>query len=187
MWKAVADGARMAEQADEGAGEVLVVGQRPQRAAIAVNHHRLALAHAVDHGVAAVAGEQRAVVGVRRPHHGEGEFFATVGGEQRFLAGDLVARIFPDGIVERRGLGDRQALRWRLIGRRGADEHELAGATAEQVEVEGDVLGREGDEVDHHVEFQIAKRRARRRRIAMSPVSTLMPSGTCRPVFPRRR
>jgi hypothetical protein len=67
----------MAEQADEGAGEVFVVGQRPRRAAVAVNHDGLALAHAVDHGVATVAGEQGAYQITGTDHRAHWAYWGT--------------------------------------------------------------------------------------------------------------
>ena len=162
----VADGPGVAEQPDEGPREILMVGECPQGGTVAVHDHGLALAHTMNDGIAAVHWEQRAVVGMRRAHHGEWKFLSAVGGQQCFFAGYFVARVFPHRIVERCGFADRQAAWRRLIGRCRANEHELPRAATEKLNVQGDLLGREGDEVDHHVELEIANRRARRSRIA---------------------
>ena len=152
------DRAGMAEQGDEAAGEVVVVGQRPQRGAVAVDDDLLAPAHPLHHRPAAVERHQRPVVGVRGPHDRHREALLPVGGREQVLAGDLVAGVLPERVAQRRGLHDRQACRRRLVGRRGADEDVLPGPPAEQVEVGADVVGRERHPVDDRVELLVAER-----------------------------
>ena len=152
------DGAGMAEQGDEAAGEVVVVGQRPQRGAVAVDDDLLAPSHPRQRRPAAVERHQRPVVGVRGPHDRHRKALLPVGGREQVLAGDLVAGVLPERVAQRSGLHDRQAGRRCLVGRCGADEHVLPGPPAEQVDVGADVLGSEGDPVDDRVEFLVAER-----------------------------
>jgi hypothetical protein len=51
----VANGRWLPQQPHKPFGKVAVMGERPQRGAIAMHHHLFALAHPVDDGVAAVA------------------------------------------------------------------------------------------------------------------------------------
>jgi hypothetical protein len=175
--EAVADGLRMAEQPDEGLGEVDVVGERPQRGAVAVHDDVLAAAHALDDRPAAVEGQVHAVVRVRGAHDRRREALPAVRADQELLAGDLVLRVGPDRVAQGRRLDDRQAAHGLLVGRGRADEDELAGAPGEEVDVELDVLGREGDEVDDGVELAVADRRSRGRRVADVAVQPVRPGG----------
>ena len=132
----VADRARMPEQRHEPAREVLVVGQRPQRRAVAVHDDRLA---------PRASGRSRS--SRRRTARACGRRCATAarsspGSPRRgrraissVLAGDLVAGVLPERVAQRRRLDHRQARRRRLVGRGRADEHVLTGAPAEQLEV----------------------------------------------------
>ena len=77
--------ARVAEQADERAPEVVGVGQRPQRRPLAVHDHRLAAPDAVDDRVVGLADGDRhdGVVGVRRADDRDREAGRAVGGSSR--------------------------------------------------------------------------------------------------------
>ena len=166
----LAEGPGMAEQGNEAAGEVLVVGERPQRGAVAVDDDLPALTHPPQHGPAAVEGHQRPVVGVRGPHDRDREALLPVRGDQQLLARDLVPRVLPERVAQRRGLHDRQTRRRCLIGRRGADEDVLPGTPAEQIEIGPDVLRREREPIDDRVKLQIADRVPDRRRIPDVPL-----------------
>ena len=91
----------------------------------------------------------------------------AVRGQQPLLAGDLVARVLPVGVRERRRLRDHR-VHGRLLIRRGrADEHQLPGrrrlgAAAEPGQVALDVGDRERDPVDDRVVARAAQRRGRR-------------------------
>jgi O-acetylserine/cysteine efflux transporter len=152
----LAEGARMAQQRHEAAGEVRMMGQGPQRCAVAVHHDRPALAHPGQRGPAAVERDEGLVVGVRGPHDGGREPLGAVEPGEEVLAGDLVAGVPPERVAQRRGLQYWQPRRRRLVSRRGADEHVLADPPAQQVDVGLDLLWREGDPVDDGVELEVA-------------------------------
>jgi O-acetylserine/cysteine efflux transporter len=152
----LADRPRLAQQRHEAAGEVRVVGQRPQRRAVAVHHDRPALAHPGQGSPAAVEGDQRLVVGMRGPDDRGREPLAAVQADEQVLAGDLVPGIPPERVAQRRGLQHRQPGGRGLVSGRRADEHVLSGPPAQQVDVGLDVLGREGDPVDDRVELEAA-------------------------------
>ena len=97
----------------------------PQRSAVAVDDHRLACAHTVDPGVASAHRHQRRVIRVRRTHDGDGELFFAKGTDQPLFAGDLVARILPEGIGERGRFADGQVDGRLLISRGRADTDRL--------------------------------------------------------------
>jgi O-acetylserine/cysteine efflux transporter len=152
----LAEGARMAQQRHEAAGEVVVMGQRPQRRAVAVHHDRPALAHPGQRGPAAVEGDERLVIGMRGPDDGGREPVVAVEPGEEVLAGDLVPGVPPERVAQRRGLQHRQPRRRGLVRRRGADEHVLADPPAQQVDVGLDLLWGEGAPVDGGVELEVA-------------------------------
>src|SRR5690606_9267722 len=121
---------------------------------------------AVDGRVAAVEREQSAIVGMGGPHNCDGKTLITVSPHERFFAGYLVARVLPERVFQRRLLGDRKTCRRLLIGRRGTDEDKLARAAAKKGKIYGNMLRREGDPVDNHVESVVAQRFADSRRFA---------------------
>ena len=86
--EAVADRLGMAEQPDEGLGEVDVMSECPQRGAVALHDDLLAPAHALDDRPAALEGQVHAVVGVRGPHDRGREAVLAVGAHQELLARD---------------------------------------------------------------------------------------------------
>ena len=65
-------------------------------------------AHPVDDGPAAVERQQRLVVGVGGPDDRRRQALFPVGPDQQVLAGDLVPRVLPEGVAQRRGLQHRQ-------------------------------------------------------------------------------
>ena len=65
-------------------------------------------------GPAALERDGCRVVGVRRPHDRDREAVRAVGGDEHVLARDLVARVLPERVAQRRRLADRQA-RDRLL------------------------------------------------------------------------
>src|SRR6266581_3966749 len=112
----------------------------------------LAREHPAEHRPPPVERDQRRVVGVRRPDDRGREALLPVRRHEQVLAGDLVAGVLPERVAQRRRLGDRHPRGRRLVGRRGADEHVLAGPPAEQVDVGADLLGGEGHPVHDRVE-----------------------------------
>jgi O-acetylserine/cysteine efflux transporter len=90
---------RVAEQRDEAAREVRVVGQRPQRGPVPVHHDRPALPHPGHRGPAAVQRYQRPVVGVRGAHDRGGEVLVPVGPDEQVLAGDLVPGVLQERVA----------------------------------------------------------------------------------------
>ena len=151
----LAERPRVAEQRDERAREVIVMGHRPQRGPVAVDDDGLAREHPAQHRPPAVERHQGLVVGVRGPHDRGREAAVTVGADEQVLAGDLVAGVQPERVAQRRGLGDGQPRGRRLVRRRRADEHVLPGPAAEQVDVGLDLPGGEGHPVDYGVKFKI--------------------------------
>jgi hypothetical protein len=93
----------------------------------------------------------------------------AVGRDQEVFAGDLVAGVLPERVAEGRRLPDRQGRDGLLVRRRRADEDVLAAAAREEVDVGLDLVGREGDEVDHDVEVPVADGTADRRRVGHVP------------------
>ncbi len=78
---------------------------------------------------------------------------------QTRFAGDLVAGVLPEGVGERRRLGEEIVRRWLLVYGSRADEHILPDATAEQRYVAFDIIRRVADPVDDDVELQTPHRR----------------------------
>jgi hypothetical protein len=111
-----------------------------------------------------VERHKRPVVGVRRADDGRGEAMVSVSVDEHVLAPDLVARVLPEEVAQRRRLRDRQASGRALVCRRGTDEDIPAGTTAEQLEVGAHVLRHGHDPFGHGVELQVPQRLARRRR-----------------------
>ena len=148
----------IAQQPDEAFGEIGVVGESPERGAVAMNDHRLPAQHAVDDGPGAGAGQQGFIVGMGGAHDGEGEFLPAPGAQQTLLAGDLVARVFPVGVIQDGGFGHRQAGGRGLVSGGGADEEVLGGTPAEEIEIALELIGGEDDEIGDRVEFHAAER-----------------------------
>ena len=144
---------RVAEKAHEAHGEIPVVRDRPKARAVAVDDDLLARLHAGDMGVTAFENDAGLVVGVRGTDDRVGELLLCPGGLKEFLAGDLVARILPVRIAERRLLGDGHRGGRRLVGRGGADENELPHPPAEKVEADGEVFRNEADPVHDRIEL----------------------------------
>jgi hypothetical protein len=153
----LADRGLPAEEPGEADGEVAGVREGPQGRAVAVDDHGLAGAHALDDGPAAVEGQQRLVVGVGGAHDRGGEAVLAVGGGEDLLTLDLVARVLPERVAQRRGLGDRQVRGRGLVGRRGGDEQVLAASSREELDVAADLLGGEHDPVDDGIEGPVAE------------------------------
>jgi hypothetical protein len=84
------------EEADQALGEVAVVGQGPEREAVARDNQRAAAPQAVDRGVALQPavdrqGHDRVAVGEGGADDRHREALVAVGLQQQLLAGDLVA------------------------------------------------------------------------------------------------
>ena len=138
----VADGRRVAQQTHESAAEVFRVGDNPERTAVTVDDNGLALEQPVGQGIAARRQRHREVVviGVGRAHDGGGKALLPVRLDEQFLARDLVARVGPVGVVERRRLGDDVVGGRRLVRGRGADEDVLLDLAREERYVARDVV-----------------------------------------------
>ena len=153
---------RVTEQADEGFGEIVAVGERPERRAVAMHNHGLAVQHALRDDVAASAADaerENFVVGVRRPDDHHREAFFTIGAGQTFFAQDFLLRIRPEGIEGGRRFGQDVGGGGLLVDRGRADEDILIAFAAKQIDVALDLVRVEGDPVDHHVEMLVAERR----------------------------
>ncbi len=155
-------GGRIAEQPGERDREVVGMRDRPLARSVAVDDDGAPGAHPRDIGPAAEGRQQPLVVGVRRPHDGHRQTALAVCGDEHVLARDLVARVLPERVAQRRRLGHRHPPRRLLVRGRRADEHVLPGASLEQLEVGGDVLGREGQELGDDVEPALAEGGAHR-------------------------
>src|SRR4029450_5439558 len=137
--EALADGPGVTQQGNETLGEVVAVRQRPQRRAVALHDDFLSLSHALHQSPAGVARHQSAVVGVRRPNDRRRKAVLAAGAYQPILTSDLVPRVLPVRITQRRRLGDRHS-GWRSLVRRGrADEDVLADPSSESLEINFDV------------------------------------------------
>ena len=157
--KRVTDRPAISKQPDEALGEIAVVGDRPERVPVARHDDLRAAPHARDDGVRfppAVDHErnQPVAVGQRGPDDDAGECFLAQRRHQRVLRRDLVARILPERIHQRRVLADDVIQQRLLIGAGRADEDVLAGAAPEERDVALDVGGVVSDPVDHGVEVQ---------------------------------
>src|SRR5450759_1830079 len=103
----VADRLAATQQAHEALGEIAVVGDRPQRRAVAGHDERLPLAHPRDRREGpfpAVHGQWhlRVAVGERRADDRDREPVLAVRPHQALLASDLVPRVVPERVGERR-------------------------------------------------------------------------------------
>src|SRR5262245_19965841 len=96
--------------------------------------------------------KQSTIVGMRRPHDGDGKTFLPKGFHQPFFTSDLRARVGPKGVVQWGGFRDRKQHRRSLIHRGRADENILRRTIAEKLEVNFDVIWRESDPIDNDVE-----------------------------------
>src|SRR5260221_2254328 len=134
----------MAEQADQTFSEVGVVRDYPERRTISGHNQLLSAEHSVDRGIRLLPAvehqwNQGFAIGERWPHDGYREALVAIGLQQTFFAGDLVPRIVPIRIGQRSRLGNLVVRLRLLISAGRTDEHELAGASAEQFEVAFDV------------------------------------------------
>ena len=137
MWKA-SPMAWRGPAGPPGPGEIAVVGDHPERGAVA-GHDRLSCPRRMrsTDGVGlrpAIDGQRnlRVAIGQRGADDGDRETLFAIGPQQALLAGDLVARILPVGVGQRRRFGDQIVRRRLLVGAGGADEDVLPGAAAEQ-------------------------------------------------------
>ena len=123
--------------------------------AVAVHDDRPAAAHAGRASVGSPSRRSRSagrVVGVRRAHDRRREAALAPGAHEHVLAGDLVPRVLPERVLERRRLRDEAASGRLLVGGGRADEHVLPACAARRAAVALDLLGGEGDPVHDRVE-----------------------------------
>ncbi len=123
-----------------------------------MDHHRPAGPHSCNVGPAAGEGNLRVVVGVGRPDDCHREPMVPVGPHQQFLTGNLLLRVLPVRVPERRGFTDRQVCRRLLVRRRRTDEHELACPALEELQIGRNMVRREGDEINDDVKPPGAER-----------------------------
>src|SRR5579862_7057 len=164
--EALTDSVRVPDQPGEPARDVGVVRQRPERGAVVVDDHLLPAPHPVDDRVPLAGGgggNPRLAVGVCRSHDRRREIrFAA----EEILTCDLVGRVLPARVPERRIFEQRAKRRRLSIDGRRADEHVLGDVSGEELDVRRDMLGRERDPIDDDVEALVAQRGRDRRRIA---------------------
>ena len=156
----LADGPRVAEQADQALGEVLGVGQRPQRRAVPVDRDLGASGDPVHDRPPSRDGRVGVVVGVRGPDDRDREALLGDGPLQRQLRpplgrGVLQHRVRRDG----RRLTDRGLLHRLGVDRPRTDVHVLPSARSEHRHHPVHVVGVVGQEVDHGVEPLVSHRR----------------------------
>ena len=108
----------------------------------------------------------RVAVGERRADDRDREAVLAVRPHQALLAGDLVPRVVPERVRERRVLANEPVAERLLVGARGADEDELVGPVAKEPQVALDVLGGVRDPVHHDVEPVAGQRSLGRRLVA---------------------
>ncbi len=122
----------------------------------------LARAHPLDDVPLRLERQERLVVGVGGPHDRHREVALAVGGDEELLAGDLVARVLPLRVLQRRRLDDGHVGRRRLVGRGRGDEDVLVAPAGEDVDVALHLRGNEVDPVDDGVVVLPADRLAQR-------------------------
>jgi hypothetical protein len=84
------------------------VRERPEAGAVALHDDRLPSSHPIDRRPAAEKRHEGRIVGVRGADDGGREAAFAVGRDEQVLARDLVARVLPVRVAQRRRLGDRQ-------------------------------------------------------------------------------
>lgn len=150
---ALADGTIIPEEGHKPLGEIGVVGEHPKRSSIAVNDDRQAPQHSVDDGVSVIEWQQGLIVGVARPHNCGGKLSAAISLYEEFFAGDFIARVFPERVVEDGGLGNGEGGRWGLVGAGGRDEDILRALSFEEIDIGLNVLGSKCNPIDYGVEL----------------------------------
>ena len=127
---------QVSHQPDKALGEVLVMGQGPQRRAVSRKHYRFSLPHAADHlpkfRIAANGkGHHPFIVNVGGPNDRHRKAAAPVFCHQQLLAGDFVSGILPIRIFQRSAFRNHWAHQWLLIRRPGSDKEILAAFSPE--------------------------------------------------------
>jgi len=80
--------------------KISAVRECPNGSAIAMNHNRFSAQHSIDHRVTTLNRYIRPVIGVGGSHNGKGKLRAPVFVEKKFFASDLVARVFPNAVLQ---------------------------------------------------------------------------------------
>ncbi len=123
-----------------------------------MHDHLLPAPHPVDDRVALAVdgrGNARLAVGVCRSHDRRRD---TGFAAEEVFGGDLVGRVLPAWVPERRIFDQRVKRRRLLVDGRRADQHVLGDVPREELDVRRDMLGRERNPVDDDVEALIAQR-----------------------------
>ncbi len=165
--EALTQGVRVGEQPCQAHGEVVGMRHRPESSAVARHDELLPATQTLDDRVVHPVDRGRdssLAVGVGRPDDRERKARLGPGAVQALLAGDLAERVVPAGAAERRALDERERRRLRVDGRR--TDEDVLGDAREQFECRLDVLRRESDPVDDHVEALVAESRGHRGGIA---------------------
>ena len=150
----VPEGLLVAQQPHETLGEILRVGDRPDRGAVPVHNHRLAAAHAVHDGEVRPTPDghrDHGIVGQGGTHDGHRETLIPISAHQPFLAGDLVAGVVPVRVGQRSVLRHHRVGQRFLVGGGRGDEDVLFRPAREQAQIALHVRGGKPDPVHHHI------------------------------------
>ena len=157
--KCLSDGGIVPHQPHKAFGKVGVVGDSPERFAVAVDDHRRAPQHPVrigPLGLRAGKGHDQfgTAIGMRRPDHSDRKILGKIFGKEpgfriRFLLG-----IIPKAIAQRHALSDRMAGDRLSIGGSGGNEDILTHTAAQQFVIPLRIGRGIGDKVGRRIKFQ---------------------------------
>ncbi len=152
--KCLAHGFAPATEAEQTLGKIAGVGHHPQRGAVAVDHQRKPATQPMQGSEIDTKSRRNpgVAVGERGPHDGDRESVPSVCLHEELLGGNLLLRVLPKRVGERRFLVDDVVLRRLLVDRGRADEHVLPDLAGEHLHIGGRLCRVEHDPVDHHVE-----------------------------------
>ena len=161
---------RVAQQSYEPTRKILIPRHRPKRRAVTMNQHRPALQHTPEHLPAALRtmkphGNLALAVGMARTDNRHRKSLRTIIVHQPLLTRNLVARILPVGISQRRALTDKIMPHRLVTGRCRTDKDILARAATKQPEVALHLLSPEAHKLAHGIKHHITQQTVHRRLI----------------------